>query len=87
MGLCQMTEPNPAVMADLVNSFYGWNLKPDDVAELGKSVLKKELAFNRAAGLSPATDRLPDFFKEEKLTPHQGIFDVSEVEIEKVLKF
>ena len=87
MGLCQMTEPNPAVMADLVNSFYGWNLKPDDVAELGKSVLKKELAFNRAAGLSPATDRLPDFFKEEKLAPHQGIFDVSEVEIEKVLKF
>ncbi len=87
MGLCQMTEPNPAVMADLVNSFYGWNLKPDDVAELGKSVLKKELAFNRAAGLSPATDRLPDFFKEEKLAPHRGIFDVSEVEIEKVLKF
>ena len=87
MGLCQMTEPNLAVMADLVNSFYGWNLKPDDVAELGKSVLKKELAFNRAAGLSPATDRLPDFFKEENLAPHQGIFDVSEVEIEKVLKF
>lgn len=87
MGLCQMTEPNLAVMADLVNSFYGWNLKPDDVAELGKSVLKKELAFNRAAGLSPATDRLPDFFKEEKLAPHRGIFDVSEVEIEKVLKF
>lgn len=87
MGLCQMTEPNPAVMADLVNSFYGWNLRPDDVAELGKSVLKKELAFNRAAGLSPATDRLPDFFKEEKLAPHRGIFDVSEVEIEKVLKF
>jgi aldehyde:ferredoxin oxidoreductase len=87
MGLCQMTEPHLAVMADLVNSFYGWNLKPDDVAELGKSVLKKELAFNRAAGLSPATDRLPDFFKEEKLAPHQGIFDVSDVEIEKVLKF
>jgi aldehyde:ferredoxin oxidoreductase len=87
MGLCQMTEPHPTVMADLANSFYGWNLKPDDVAELGKTVLKKEVAFNRAAGLSPATDRLPDFFKEETLKPHQGIFGVSEAEIEEVLKF
>jgi aldehyde:ferredoxin oxidoreductase len=87
MGLCQMTEPHPTVMADLANSFYGWNLKPDDVAELGKTVLQKEVAFNRAAGLSPATDRLPDFFKEETLKPHQGIFDVSEAEIEAVLKF
>ena len=82
-----MTEPHPTVMADLANSFYGWNLKPDDVAELGKTVLKKEVAFNRAAGLSSATDRLPDFFKEETLKPHQGIFDVSEAEIEAVLKF
>jgi aldehyde:ferredoxin oxidoreductase len=87
MGLCQMTEPHPTVMADLANSLYGWNLKPDDVSELGKSVLQKEVAFNRAAGLSPATDRLPDFFKEETLKPHQGIFDVSEAEIEAVLKF
>jgi aldehyde:ferredoxin oxidoreductase len=87
MGLCQMTEPNLEVMASLVNSFYGWNLKPKDVAEAGKAVLKKEVAFNRAAGLGPATDRLPDFFKQEKLTPHDGIFDVSEEEIDKVLVF
>jgi aldehyde:ferredoxin oxidoreductase len=51
------------------------------------AVLQKEVAFNRAAGLSAATDRLPDFFKEETLKPHQGIFDVSEAEIEAVLKF
>jgi len=87
MGLCQMTEPNFEVMANLVNSFYGWNLKPEDVAASGKSVLKEAVAFNRAAGLGPATDKLPDFFKDEKLTPHKGIFDVSEEEIEKVLEF
>ena len=87
MGLCQMTEPNLEVMAHLVNSFYGWKLKTEDLAESGKAVLKKEIAFNHAAGLGPSTDRLPDFFKREKLTPHDGIFDVSEDDIEKVFQF
>jgi len=74
-------------MAHGVNRSYGWKLKPEAVAESGKAVLNKEVAFNRAAGLGPSTDRLPDFFKREKLTPHDGIFDVSEDEIEKVFQF
>lgn len=84
MGLCQMAEPTPEVMAKLANSFYGWNWSVEDVAALGKSVLEEELAFNRDAGLGPATDRLPDFFKDEALSPHKGIFNVSDEEISKV---
>jgi len=84
MGLCQMAEPTPEVMAKLANSFYGWNWGVEDVAALGKSVLEEELAFNRDAGLGPATDRLPDFFKDEALSPHKGIFDVPDEEISKV---
>ena len=84
MGLCQMAEPTPEVMAKLVNSFYGWNWSVEDVATLGKSVLEEELAFNRDAGLGPATDRLPDFFKDEALSPHKGTFTVSDEEISKV---
>jgi aldehyde:ferredoxin oxidoreductase len=87
MGLCQMTEPELEVMANLVNAFYGWNWEPEDVAAMGRSVLKEELAFNRAAGLGPATDRLPDFFKEEALLPNETVFDVPEDEIAKVLDF
>lgn len=84
MGLCQMAEPTPEVMAKLTNSFYGWDWTAEDVAEFGKSVLEKELAFNRDAGLGPSTDRLPDFFKNEALSPHEGIFDVPDGDISKV---
>lgn len=85
MGLCQMAEANLEVMAKLASSFFGWDWKPEDVAALGTSVLKKELSFNRNAGLGEATDRLPDFFSEEALSPHDGIFDVPSGKIKKVL--
>ena len=84
MGLCQMAEPTPEVMAKLANSFYGWDWNLEDVTALGKSVLEQELAFNRDAGLGPATDRLPDFFKNKALSPHEGIFDVPDDDISKV---
>jgi aldehyde:ferredoxin oxidoreductase len=87
MGLCQMAEANLEVMAKLVSSFYGWSWSPEDVADMGKSVLNEEVAFNRSAGLSPATDRLPDFFREEPLSPHEGKFDVPPSQIEKVMDF
>jgi len=77
MGFCQMAEANLEIMAKLASSFYGWKWGSEDVAALGKSVLEEEVAFNRNAGLGPATDRLPDFLTEEPLSPHQGVFDVS----------
>jgi aldehyde:ferredoxin oxidoreductase len=80
-----MTDPSLEVMAKLVSSFYGWKWAQEDVADMGRAALKKELAFNRNAGLGPATDRLPDFFKEEALSPHVGTFRVSNGEIDKVL--
>lgn len=87
LGLCQMTDPSLEVMAKLVGSFYGWPWSAEDVAEMGRTALKKELAFNRNAGLGPATDRLPEFFEEEALAPHEGTFKVPAAEFEKVLKF
>lgn len=87
MGLCQMAEANPEVMAKLVNGLYGWGWKPEDVAALGKSVLEMEVTFNRRAGLGPETDRLPDFLTEEALPPHEGSFNIPGSEIDKVLDF
>ncbi|UCF94366.1 MAG: aldehyde ferredoxin oxidoreductase, partial [Desulfobacterales bacterium] len=87
VGLCQMTDPSPEVIAKLVSSFYGWQWAVQDVNEMGTATLKKELAFNRSAGLGPATDRLPDFFEEEALAPHEGTFRVASAAIEKVLDF
>ena len=94
-GLCLFCEPNLNNITSLLNSFYGWQWTREDLSDLAKSVLKEELAFNRAAGLGPETDRLPDFFREEpldqiydeELPPEQRVFNVPESEIKKVLDF
>jgi len=57
-------------LIDLINAFYGLNLTADDVADLGKKVLKVERDFNAAAGFTSADDRLPEYFKKEPLPPH-----------------
>ena len=74
-------------LLDLVNTFYGLSLTGDDVTELGKSILKKEREFNLAAGLSAKHDRLPDYFKKEKLPPHDITFQVTDEELDEVFNF
>jgi len=74
-------------LLDLINGFTGLNLTGDDVSNLGKSILKHERAFNAAAGLTKMHDRLPDYFKNEPLTPHKVTFDVSDQELDEVFNF
>ncbi len=72
-------------LVDLLNAFYGWNLTAEDVAAYGKSILKNEVEFNRAAGFTSKHDRLPMYFKREKLAPHNVTFDVPDEELDKVM--
>ncbi|MBI5895605.1 MAG: aldehyde ferredoxin oxidoreductase [Desulfobacterales bacterium] len=74
-------------LLDLINGFTGLSLTGDDVSNLGKSVLKQERTFNAAACLTKAHDRLPDYFKNEPLTPHKVTFDVSDQELDQVFNF
>jgi aldehyde:ferredoxin oxidoreductase len=74
-------------LIDLINAFYGLSLTADDVTALGKSVLKTEREFNFAAGLTEAQDRLPDFFKKEKLGPHNVTFSVPDSDLDKVFNW
>jgi aldehyde:ferredoxin oxidoreductase len=48
----------------------------DDVAAYGAAVLKKERAFNEAAGMGIKHDRIPEFMKLEPLPPHGQVFDI-----------
>jgi len=59
----------------------------DDIGALGQRVLGMEKDFNRSAGLTSADDRLPEFFLNEKLPPHNVVFDVSDEDLDSVLKF
>ena len=56
----------------------------DDVARIGKEIMEKELAFNRAAGFTKAHDRVPEFMKYEPLPPHNVVWDVPDAELDAV---
>ncbi|MFQ6067162.1 MAG: aldehyde ferredoxin oxidoreductase family protein [bacterium] len=71
----------------MVNALYGWSLSEEDFQKLGKRILSTEVDFNRRAGFCETDDRLPYFFKTEKLPPHNAVFDVSDKDLDGVLKF
>jgi aldehyde:ferredoxin oxidoreductase len=71
----------PALI-DLLNARFDLKLTGDDVVSLGKYILKTEKAFNTAAGFTSVDDRLPEFFYNEKLPPHNVVFDFTGAEID-----
>ena len=60
---------------DRINAMYDLNMSLDDVTELGKDILRKERAFNAAAGFTKAHDRLPLYFSRESVAPHTVRWD------------
>jgi len=56
----------------------------DDVVKLGAEILRKERAFNEAAGFTKSHDRLPEFMKLEPLPPHNTVFDVPDSALDSV---
>lgn len=64
-----------------VSLVTGTDLDDDYIDQLGTAVLKTERDFNRKAGLSAEDDRLPSFFRKEKLDTTGTVFDVSPEEI------
>jgi aldehyde:ferredoxin oxidoreductase len=74
-------------LIDMLNAFYGLSLNADGVADLGKSVLKMEREFNQKAGFTAEQDRLPAFFLNEKLPPHNITFGVTDKELDQVFNF
>ncbi len=74
-------------LIDLINARFGINLTGDDVTNLGKTILKTERAFNQAAGFNNADDRLPEFFYNEPLPPHNLVVDFTGEEIDSFWNF
>ncbi len=74
-------------LVDLLNAFYGLKLTADDVAALGKKILKTERDFNARAGLKAEQDRLPEFFKKETLAPHNLTFQVKDEELDSLFNW
>jgi len=71
-------------MMEECNAILGTNWKSEDAAKLGGEILKKERAFNEAAGLTKADDRPPEFMRYEPLPPHNQVFDVPDEALDSV---
>jgi len=71
-------------LVDMINAFYGLSLTGDDVTELGKKILSMERDFNSRAGFGPRHDRLPRFFYNEKLPPHNITWTMKDEDLDRV---
>lgn len=74
-------------VVDMLNAKYGLSMTGDDVAALGKRILKMERDFNMRAGFTAADDRLPEFMKLEKFSPHNQVFDITDKELDEFWNF
>ncbi|MFX0042076.1 MAG: aldehyde ferredoxin oxidoreductase family protein [Candidatus Hodarchaeota archaeon] len=71
-------------VVESLNGVLGANLTVDDVGPIGKSIIDTELEFNKKAGFTPLHDRLPEMFIDEKLPPHNTVFDVPDEDLDSV---
>ena len=93
-GLCFMayvallTPEAGEVFLKALNAKLGTELGPDDFpGAMGIRVLKAEKEFNRRAGFTKEDDRLPRFYYEEPLPPHNKVFVISDEEIDSTFDF
>lgn len=63
-------------MVDEINAILGTDMTGDEAVAMGAEILKRERAFNEAAGFTRHDDRLPEFMKYEQLPPHNVTNDL-----------
>jgi len=68
----------------VINAKFGTQLGPQDIPALGIRVLKAEREFNKKAGFTAQDDRLPKFYYEEPLPPHNKVFLMTDEELDSV---
>jgi len=92
-GMCFMafvaltTPEGGGALLKAINARFGTKLAPEDVPALGIRVLKAERDFNRKAGFTNKDDRLPRFYYEEPLPPHNTVFTISDEKIDSTFDF
>ena len=88
MAIVALTTPEGGgAFLKAINAKFGTHLGPNDIPALGIRVLKAEREFNKRAGFTKQDDRLPRFFYEEPLPPHNTVFTISDEELDRTLDF
>ncbi len=87
LGMCMFSRACPnygGYITGLLTALNGSPFTEADMQESGRRVLGSEHDFNRRAGFTSADDRLPEFMTEEKIKPHDLVFDVPYDEVDKL---
>ena len=74
-------------LIDMINARFGAKLTANDVTQLSMTILKTEHAFNLAAGFTNKDDRLPEFFRDEPIAPHNVVWDITDEAIDSFWNF
>ena len=70
------------MIPDMINAKCGLSITPDEWRALGRKILHTEHEFNLAAGFTNKDDRLPEFFEDEPVPPHNAVWDFTGEEID-----
>lgn len=75
---------DPTIYPDIMQGAFGieWNM--EKMMALGRNTLKLEWAWNRAAGLQPEDDRLPQFFYDETSPMTNSKYDIAPEELQTI---
>jgi aldehyde:ferredoxin oxidoreductase len=84
---CLRTPKGKDAFLKALTARLGKSMGDEDMNNLGILILQAEREFNRKAGLTEKDDRLPKFFYEEPLPPHNKVFLLSEQELDRTLDF
>jgi aldehyde:ferredoxin oxidoreductase len=93
LGICLLASfslslPEGAqALLDMISAKLGIPFGADDLPKLGIRVLKAEYEFNRKAGFTSKDDRLPKFYYDEPLPPHNTKFLISDGELDSMYNY
>jgi len=89
VGLCWFSRgailADNSLLLDMLKGRLGYEFSMENLWAMSRETLRRELAFNRAAGFGLQDDRLPDFFLTETLPPLDLTFDISDDELQETL--
>jgi len=64
-----------------LSAVFGEPCTKEEMLGMALDALKKEVAFNRAAGIGQDQDKLPDYFYSEPASPTNAVYDITAEEI------
>ena len=72
---------------EMLEAHTGTKYDAAELMQMGREVLTMERMYNTRAGFTAADDRLPQFFLDEPLAPHDVVFTVTDEELDMVFDF